>query len=460
MIAPIWSNDHRNPLRNQTDSTAHERTPPVFNQPTLPSPMNRENGFLHLLGQVSARLTTRVRLQKSRKKHSTVRFKIGNLPRFYSRLAELQIPYVVLRWVEDVPLDPEAETRYRSDIDHLIGNDTIDQIRQIAADHPGRIDCDFYSVAGQRGTSYRRMPYYMPALAAQLLSRRELNSDGISVPCAEDAFSSFLYHLVYHKGLLSGIDTGFGLPVTTQPSRNYAAEVERLATLAGVELPHPYTLLGFHNYLKSVRWSMAIDLMPLWKSNQELVSNILRQEAAWERDRIEKVRGLTVFVMRSDCGGTEGEAIARKLIGERFQILQEVRLRGESLANMTTRTRGGQWFERGCQGLADQVLPTRAIICRNAATPGELPISLSPRKLKKRYPLLENTDVLIKHQIRERLRDHQRSSRSVYAIHSTDTPMDTLESLKIILGEQLDDFLKKDELSDQKRTSLSDRLAA
>ena len=89
------------------------------------------------------------RLIHARLKKGTVRFKITDLDGFYKQLNQADIPYVILRWLDDVPMTFEMEQRNEHDVDHLIADHQIKTILKIAAPRPGRAKCDFYSASGQ-----------------------------------------------------------------------------------------------------------------------------------------------------------------------------------------------------------------------------------------------------------------------------------------------------------------------
>ena len=76
------------------------------------------------------------RLIHARLKKGTVRFKITDLDGFYKQLDQADIPYVILRWLDDVPMTFEMEQRNEHDVDHLIADHQIKTILKIAAPVP------------------------------------------------------------------------------------------------------------------------------------------------------------------------------------------------------------------------------------------------------------------------------------------------------------------------------------
>lgn len=384
-----------------------------------------------------ARMFMGLRLMKAKVRHTTVRFKTTDLPRLYRRLEEAGVPYVVLRWADEVPWTAEAEAHYHRDIDHLVGEGSTGLIARISSDQPGSVSCDYYDAAGRRGGAYRGMPYYMPALAGRILERRVRHPRGFFVPCPEDALHAFLYHLVYHKGALCGIETGLGVPAVPA-SRDYAAEARRLAALVGVTLPEPITLVGLHEYLRTVGWNMAGDLFPRWGDQHPVLRALAERERSLSAGLVAQARDLTVFVLRTDAGGPAGEEVARREIATRFRILREVPLEGVVRDRVVGQTRGGSWVEKG---QTEPVWPVRALVCRNAPVPGPLPAGMSAAKIRRRYPHVAHTDVLIKRDVRAKVAALPGVVRGAAVLHATDNPQETVDTLRAIYGPGLEAVL-------------------
>lgn len=387
-----------------------------------------------------ASIANRIRLGKSRLRDGTVRFKVGDLPRFYAELDRLGVPHVILRWADELPLDRRREHGHARDVDHLVGPGQLERIRDAASAFPGGVSLDFYAAHGERGGAYQGMPYYMPFLADRILARRVRHPSGVWVPDAEDALLSFLYHLVYHKGARSGVSTGLGVPAEASPARDYAAEARRLAASAGIALPEPLTLLGCHDLLAKRGWSMATDLLPRWPERHPVLEALREVEARRSESGIRRVSGLTVFILREDPIGAAGVGLARRLIGERFRILEELPLEGDSQRRVMERTRGGNWREKGWDR---PNRPTLAFVCRNAPVPGPLPVSMSPEKVRRRYPHVANTDVLIKRRVRTEVARLAGIPETANVLHATDNASECLDTLAAIHGEGLDAALAR-----------------
>lgn len=383
-----------------------------------------------------------IRFLAARLRKGTVRFYTGSLVDFYQSLNSEGVPYVVLRWANEVPVDSMSERAYVDDIDHLVADNSMRQIVLHASRYPGAVKCDYYSASGQQGSSYRNMPYYMPALAEKLLSRRWLDERGFYRPHPTDEFLGFAYHLCYHKGIRCGLPDGLSMHNSVSPAKkDYASELRRLANSARwSQLPNPLTLLALHEVLKEHGWNMPADLMVRWPDQHPFLVALQKHERTLTQSLIADAKGLTIFILREDCDSVELEGIAKQCIEDRFEVLSEIRLTPAQQGRVISQTRGGDWVEKYCGKV---VAPTVAFICKDAPVPGPLPIRMSPEKLRKRYPHVTNTDVLIKRKIRELINRASPKSYDRVVIHATDNAAEAVEMMRAIFGDRLPDELSK-----------------
>ncbi|MGX4676944.1 hypothetical protein ACWCIB_08735 [SAR92 clade bacterium H246] len=386
-----------------------------------------------------ARLEFNVRLAHARIKKGTVRFKITDLTGFYQQMHRADIPYVVLRWADDVPMTAEQELTNKHDIDHLIADHQIRTALGFASVRPGKSKCDFYSASGQSGTTYNGMPYYMPVHAHRILSRRVKDPRGFFRPSPEDEFFAFAFHLCYHKGHRCGIATGVDVAHEISPQRDYLAGLRAMAKTAGIAVSPDITLLQLHGLLAEYGWSMSNDLMLRWPDQHPFIKALIDLEEQAAGEYIEAAQRLTVFILRDDCDSVELQQSALDMIAERFTILEEISLDTETKNRIMSQTRGGNWIEKY---RPEPVQPIMAIICRQAAEAGPLPIAMSAAKLAKRYPHLDNTDVLIKRVIRDHINKIAPLEHDRVAIHATDNALETVETMRAILGDQMKTFIE------------------
>ena len=66
---------------------------------------------------------------------------------------------------------------------------------------------------------------------------------------------------------------------------------------------------------------------------------------------------------------------------------------------------------------------------------------MSAAKLAKRYPHLKKTDVLIKRVIRDHINSVAPLDNDRVVLHATDNPLETVETLRAILGDKSSAFL-------------------
>lgn len=390
------------------------------------------------MGQPFALARFKLRYAHAKLKKGTVRLKTRDMPSFYAKLNDSNIPYVVLRWADDVPLSPQAERDYAHDIDHLIADNGIRTAMKIASAQPGKIKCDYYSATGRSGTSYKGMPYYMPVLADRILSGRFLDPRGFYRPNPMDEFHSFAYHLCYHKGHRSGIETGLDAPTNPKPARDYKTALNDYAKAAGIVDWECNSLLDLHHYLLSVGWALPYDLMTRWPDQHPFLAKLATQTKAQMQDDIAALKDISLFVLRDDCDTPALENLAKHMIAERFTILSERRLDAAAVARVMSQTRGGNWTEKFRPA---PVEPSLVFICKNAETPGPIPVDMSAEKLARKYPHLTNTDVLIKRNIRKAVIEAATPRIKRVVIHATDNAAEAAETLRAVLGPDTDSFI-------------------
>ena len=389
--------------------------------------------FLH-------RIKNRIRLLNSSLKQNALRFYIGDLDKFYNSLKLEGVEYLILRWTDNFPKNKQEEELYKDDIDHLIADNEVDVILKLASENPGPVKCDFYSKSGRAGTTYQGFPYYPPILADELMSNRHYEKRGFYRPSKLHEFLAFSYHLCYHKGLLSGIESGFeSCKPKPFPNKNYFKEFKKLGKQANINISDDLSLYKIHKLLKLHSWDMPLDLMTRWPDQHDFIKQLIKKEIEENKDTLRILDNYTIFVLRDDCDTIELEEIAISMIKDRFKIIDIIRLDYHQRKAFLTKTRGGNWFEKYNLG---EVGPSVAIICKNSENQGPLPSSMSLEKIRKRYPHLANTDVLIKREIRKKLIEIHPNRSKIVAIHATDNSIDTMSCLRALLDPTIFEKLK------------------
>ena len=90
------------------------------------------------------------------------------------------------------------------DLDLLVDDSSLEEVRTMLDEGPGIQPIDLYSVTGLPGADFRSMPYFPPYLAEELLDRAIVHRGLCSVPAPREHFLSLAYHALYHKGLRRG----------------------------------------------------------------------------------------------------------------------------------------------------------------------------------------------------------------------------------------------------------------
>ena len=388
--------------------------------------------MLNLLQKIRL-IRVQILWRKARKRGRTLRLRVGNVSGFLEQLNARGIRYVVLRWFEEVPLDLASEVRFAEDIDFLMDHSRLDEVVRIASEHPGEIKCDIYSPTGKRATGYKKMPYYPPVLADEVLEHRVLYKNAFYVPASDYFFKSLAYHLTYHKGLTSGIPSGTdSLDGCLSAKRPYRLLLEELGDSVGVtSVPKPYTLLELHSYLRDVEWSMPYDLMVRWPKEKDWMQYLAKHEQQRYLSNADRLPNLIVFLLRSD--GTADEDVkdaAMQLVEESFTVLRVVDLDDKKMRRVTRSVRGGNWVEHGGR---EYVPPTIALICNDESP---MPFDSGDPRIRK-YPLISNANVLCKNDIREEInRRFPTSGSKRIVLHASDNRLEAQHHLEAVFGDE------------------------
>lgn len=356
--------------------------------------------------------------------HNGVRRFIPHRPGIEGVLRRLEssgVRHAVLRWFENLPALPIGE-----DIDLLVDDASLQQVRAILDEGPGIQPVDLYSVTGLPGADFRSMPYYPPYLADELLDRA-VNLRGIcSVPAPREHFLSLAYHALYHKGAASGIPINekSSCPKATA-GHDYVAILRRLAERLGIHIS--ITLEGLDAYLDSQGWRPPHDmLIRLSRRNRWVKSLLQRHDSdSTADDRV------AVFLVREEALRRGGVERASKLIESfGFQITATHTFDERSVAKLARSLRGGNWG-RGPWPISGGP-PVAAIVAYDSA-----PIAPN-RKQKKRFPFIANARLLCKEQLRDAFNEGYNKDQYCNVIHSSDNGREAQDYLRIIVPEVAD----------------------
>jgi hypothetical protein len=208
------------------------------------------------------------------------------------------VRHAVLRWFESLPQISPGE-----DLDLLIDDASLEQVRAMLEDGPSIQPVDVYSVTGLPGADYRAMPYFPPYLAEELLDRAVIHRGLCRVPAPREHFLSLAYHALYHKGWDSSIPSASDKrPRRASADHDYVDVLQQL--VAGLGIETPVTLEGLDACLDSYGWRPPHDMLIRLSRRNRWVRSLWRHpdKMANTDDRV------AVFLLREEGmrrGGVE-----------------------------------------------------------------------------------------------------------------------------------------------------------
>jgi hypothetical protein len=193
---------------------------------------------------------------------------------FFDILRREQVPYVVLRWFEELP---DVEPGH--DIDMLVDDEHVDFVQSLLADRPpkkGSQHLDVYSGSGLPGSNVHGTPCFPPRFAGQMLADGVWLRDRYRVPEPRSHFLGLAYHAVYHKGYSSGLRSGGGGNEVGRPARHdYEAVLADMADRLG-ESVDP-TLDGLDRYLAEQGLRPSTEMLRLLAPTNPWLEERLRE---------------------------------------------------------------------------------------------------------------------------------------------------------------------------------------
>jgi hypothetical protein len=333
------------------------------------------------------------------------------------------VRHAVLRWFESLPQVAPGE-----DLDLLVDDASLDQVRAMLDDGPGIQPVDIYSVTGLPGADFRSMPYFPPYLADELLDGAVIHRGLCRVPGPREHFFSLAYHALYHKGGDSGIPSANNKhrrrPIA---DHDYVEVLRRQAADLGIEV-RP-TLEGLDACLDSHGWRPPHDMLIRLARRNRWVRSLLKHpgKTANVDDRV------AVFLLREEAIRRGGIERASQLIEKYgFQILSANAFDERMSSTIARSLRGGNWG-RGPWPISGGP-PIAAIVAYDPS-----PITPS-RRDKKRFPFITNARLLCKEKLRDAFNDGFAKDQHCNVIHSSDNGREAMDYLRIIMPDGASDI--------------------
>jgi glycosyltransferase involved in cell wall biosynthesis len=185
---------------------------------------------------------------------------------FFRRLKETNCRYVVLRWFDNLPV-----LRYADDMDILVHDDDIEIMDSLLHRWIWKesIPCDVYSVNGLPGYDYKGTACFPPPAAERMLQRAVVNQTGIRIPSKEDHFYSLAFHVLYHKGSISGLPVSRSVPPRYVNKRHdYTKILGEMAKELGLNIE--INMLSLDRLLKAQGWGLTKPMLEKYDLEKEL----------------------------------------------------------------------------------------------------------------------------------------------------------------------------------------------
>ncbi|MGD9637077.1 MAG: hypothetical protein AB7G28_23575 [Pirellulales bacterium] len=342
---------------------------------------------------------------------------------FFGGLRAAGVRHAVLRWFEHLPQIAPDE-----DLDLLIDDDALESVGKLLDSGPGIQAVDLYSVYGAPGADYRRLPYYAPSLARQILARSVWHRGLCCVPSPRDHFLSLAYHAVYHKGFASGLSAdGRSRSRVKRPEHDYPRILADMARRLALDVA--INIADLDAWLDAQGWRPPHDmLVRLARKNRAL------------RPLVEEIRGedvdagFAVFLLRREALARGGVKRAVMLIAEHgFDVLETIAFTPDEVAKIARSLRGGNWGAGPWPKCGGE--PVAAIVVHDAD-----PIRPT-RGERRKFPFLSNARLLKKDAIRDAFNASRPEAEHCNVIHSSDNGREARDYLKIIAPERVNEIL-------------------
>ncbi len=333
-----------------------------------------------------------------------------NRVQFLKALEREGVDYVVLRNFDF----NEANENYTNDVDILINSQHIKILDNFLNNTIGLIPLDAYSVDGETETSYGGLPYYPKNLASKIIESRVKTSDDIFVPNTYYYAISYIYHLVFHKSLKSGIpihpeckEEGF---VVNNLTISY---VKSILDSIDVKL-EDITLNSLYNFLSEIKYIPSYDLVIKLKHLQDdsWYKTLEEKNKKDINSKYDYVKGLNVFFLREKAYSIENLNKVKEVIFKYgFNLLAHDIINESIKEKVSSKIRGGKWDVGDYKINAGQPIYYFVTFDQFCSTPKGI--------FKEKYPNLENRKALnLKEDIRNLL--NKNFSQTMNSMHSSD----------------------------------------
>ena len=327
------------------------------------------------------------------------------------------LDYIVLRWSEAI-----EEGSHTGDIDLLVSAVSVAGLKERFSESVGTFPLDVYTDDGSGGHFFNQVPYYLPSMARRMLATASTSPAGVRAASAQWRFLSFAYHLLFHiKSRRVPPGTSLIGP-SAFPDPKYAVELERLA-IAASEIP-PKTFDDIEDALKRADAFPGIDLMGFYSNKNPFLKHRYFSGAAAKP-------GLTTVFVRDFGRGLEPVDDIRSTLAKTFSIVAEGPVSAAVRERIVRNARGGNWLDPEAPG--GRAEPVYWFVCWDKSP------RAASRKTRRRYPRVDNENVLLKLAIRSKLGEKTRKPQRL--VHASDNTAEALEHIEYLGLSQHPDIL-------------------
>lgn len=381
--------------------------------------------LLHPTRSMPGRLANRVtRNEIARRAEWSIRHNVS-IKDFFAELNRRHVRYSVLRWFEDLPENPSCR-----DIDMLVADESVEQIKDLISPWPGKQRLDIYTETGANGFAHRPFTEHEMALfpwhtAQDILDGAVMYKDLCLVPSPLHRLLCLAYHAVYFKADGCGLASVYAEHDSgSHPFHDYERSLRKLMVEAEITPPEPLTLEALDRLMETYNWRPPMDMLERMAVWSPWVERHFFSEPLWDLPE-----GLTVFFVR-DLAIKLGllSDIRAAIEDHGFEILDQCELNADDQDMVTRNFRGGNWGKGP--------FPV------DGGKPGHIvaAIDVFPRKvtgkLRKDQPLLANARIVsAKRSIRNRVLQLA-GSEPFNPLHSSDNPRQALEAMKAVFPEK------------------------
>ncbi len=353
-----------------------------------------------------------------------------NLERLYQKLNKVDFPYIVLENYE--LLRSSASPYLDSDgIRILVCAFSLEKFFVYAASCSGEDKILLYSTFGRRGTKFNNRPLFPPALAEDLIESKYLSENGYYVAEDHHALYALLRYSLYCVAAFSKLNFN---AETNNSKDNVNVDwlIPRLRD-QGVSLPESNELLSIHKFLKTVHWSMALDLMHFCGLDKKANSGLFDYEHNLYREKADKLPFAVVYILREDIPRYNLFDEVIEKLKQKFSVVDILLFDDTQRMRVERHIRGGDWRSRDRTQNSDNPIGVVVAYDINPKQP-------SPEQLKK-APFLINGNLHYKYQLRQICKD--KYDKKIDGLHGNDDPYEAQHMLNVIYGNNCDKINRK-----------------